>query len=68
MRVTIDDNRCQGHGRCYALAPEFFEPDDLGDGRIVGDGTVPEGLEDSVRRAVLNCPEEAISIDDGSES
>ena len=25
MRVRIDDEKCEGHGRCYGLAPELFE-------------------------------------------
>ena len=31
MRVTIDVDKCQGHNRCYALAPELFDVDDLQD-------------------------------------
>ena len=33
MKVRVDDTLCQGHGRCYALAPELFEPDDIGNGQ-----------------------------------
>lgn len=62
MKVQIDDQRCEGHGRCYALAPAVFEPDDLGQGQVVGDGTVAPGEEDRARLAVANCPEVAISI------
>ena len=40
MKVHVDEERCEGHGRCYALAPAVFEPDDLGDGKAIGDGTV----------------------------
>jgi ferredoxin len=64
MRVRIDHERCTGHGRCYALAPEVFEPDDLGQGRVIGDGEVPPGLEGAARRAVANCPEEAVIAQD----
>jgi ferredoxin len=64
VRVRIDDSRCQGHGRCYALAPALFEPDDIGNARVVGDGTVPTGLEADARLAVLNCPEEAVGIEE----
>jgi ferredoxin len=66
MRVHVDPDICQGHGRCYSLAPEVFEPDELGDGHEVGDGTVPPGQEDAARKAVLNCPERAITIEEGS--
>ena len=24
MRVTVDSDKCQGHNRCYALAPDVF--------------------------------------------
>jgi ferredoxin len=37
--------RCQGHTRCYAVAPELFELDDLGNSHEVGDGLVPPELE-----------------------
>ena len=66
MRVRIDDTRCEGHGRCYAVAPEQFEPDDVGYGRVVGDGTVPPGLAAAARRAVANCPEQAITLSEES--
>ena len=65
MRVHVDSERCQGHGRCYATAPELFVPDDLGNGREVGDGTVPTDLEGRARLAVANCPERAITIEEG---
>jgi ferredoxin len=64
VRVRVDDDKCQGHGRCYALAPELFESDDFGNAVVVGNGVVPEGLEDRARLAVDNCPEYAIEIVD----
>ena len=66
MKVRVDDQRCEGHGRCYATAPELFEPDDLGNGHETGDGTVPVGLEHKAQVAVANCPEQAISIVDAT--
>jgi len=64
LRVRIDADRCEGHGRCYNLAPELFAPDDIGDGTVVGDGVVPPELEHKARLAVANCPELAITITD----
>src|SRR6478736_9680834 len=29
MRVHVDGDRCQGHNRCYAIAPDLFDVDDL---------------------------------------
>ena len=64
MRVHVDPDRCQGHNRCYALAPELFEVDDLGMASALGDGSVPPVLEEKARLAVANCPEFAVSISD----
>ena len=64
MRVRVDPERCQGHGRCYALAPEVFESDDLGNAVVVGDGTVAPGREQDALLAVDNCPEFAIEVDE----
>jgi len=64
MRVEIDGEKCQGHNRCYALAPELFDVDDYGNAVVIGDGAVPAELEDKARLAVANCPEFAISIID----
>ena len=62
MRVSIDSEKCQGHNRCYALAPELFDVDDYGMALVIGDGSVSAGLEDKARLAVANCPEFAISL------
>jgi ferredoxin len=64
MKVKIDAERCEGHGRCYATAPELFVPDDIGDGLVVGDGTVSDDLVAKARLAVANCPERAITIEE----
>ncbi|MBV8693003.1 MAG: ferredoxin [Actinobacteria bacterium] len=63
MRLTIDVERCQGHGRCYDLAPELFAPDDAGHAVLVDpDGTVGADDEARARDAVRNCPEGALSV------
>ncbi len=61
-RVEVDQEKCQGHNRCYSLAPELFDVDDLGTASARGDGLVPDDLVDKARRAVANCPEFAISM------
>ena len=66
VKVHVDQEKCQGHNRCYALAPELFDVDDLGYAKEMGDGTVPAGMEDKARLAVSNCPEYAISIEEDS--
>lgn len=60
MKVQINSDKCQGHGRCYDLAPGLFGDDEQGYGMVLGDGSVPAGLEHDARLAELNCPERAI--------
>ena len=43
MRVHVVSEKCQGHNRCYAIAPELFDVDDLGFATEVNDGEVPAG-------------------------
>ncbi|HYB47919.1 MAG TPA: ferredoxin [Streptosporangiaceae bacterium] len=62
MKVQINTERCQGHGRCYDLAPGLFGDDDEGYGMVLGDAVVPPGREQDARRAVVNCPEHAIEL------
>lgn len=64
MRVRVDDERCEGHGRCYAVAPELFEPDDIGNAVVIGDGIVPAELTSKARLAAENCPEHAVTIEE----
>ena len=45
MKVQINPELCQGHGRCYDLAPGLFGDDDEGYGQVLGDGTVPPEAE-----------------------
>jgi ferredoxin len=61
MKLLIDADACTGHGRCYVLAPEVFEPDDEGHSVGLVD-EVPADLLDKARLAVANCPESAITI------
>ena len=66
LRVHVDSEKCQGHNRCYALAPELFDVDDLGFATELNEGVVPAALEDKARAAAANCPEFAISITETS--
>jgi ferredoxin len=63
MKVRVDEERCQGHSRCMALAPEVFEVDDYGMSHVLIDGEVPTELEDKAKLAAVNCPERAIIIE-----
>jgi ferredoxin len=62
VKVHIDSERCQGHGRCYDLTPGLFADDEEGYGQVIGDGVVPPGQEGQARLAAANCPERAIDL------
>ncbi len=64
MRVEVNSELCQGHNRCFALAPELFDVDDYGNAVVIGDGEVSAELADKARLALANCPEYAITIID----
>jgi ferredoxin len=62
VHVHVDPQLCQGHNRCYAIAPELFEVDDEGNATELHGGAVPSALEEKARLAVANCPEYAITL------
>ena len=64
MKIKVDAEKCEGHSRCYALAPELVDVDDLGNAFELNDGEVPEGLEDMAKLIVDICPEYAITIEE----
>ena len=66
ITVRVDPDKCQGHARCNALAPELFQLDEFGH---AGEGllvcTQPYQIEKAyVARA--NCPENAIVLTEGA--
>ena len=63
MRIRLDTDACQGHGRCYTLAPALFDSDDLGHCVLLVD-KVPAGREVEARTGVDNCPEHALTLED----
>jgi ferredoxin len=62
VKVQIDSGHCQGHGRCYDIAPGLFGEDDEGYGTVLGDGLVRAGEEQEARLAAANCPERAVIL------
>ena len=65
MKVLIDARRCTGHGRCYSLTPELFDTDDEGYGTVIAE-QVEAGspLAEGAERAIRNCPESAIRLEE----
>lgn len=61
QEIEISD-KCSGHGRCYVLEPELFEPDDDGFAVIVQTILSSDADCAAARRAVAACPEGAIVL------
>lgn len=61
LKVRVDGHRCQGHNRCIAICPEVFDADEYGYS-VVKQPEVGRELEEKVRLAEQNCPENAISV------
>lgn len=62
MEIDLDRTACQGHGRCYGLAPELFDADEEGYAVLRVAGEVPAELERKAGLAADNCPEFAITL------
>ena len=66
MKVSVDLNICQGHGRCCSNHPELFKAGD--DGKSIA--LVPDIPDDDFdtqsasRAAAMMCPHEAIIIEE----
>jgi len=60
-RVSVDADRCTGHGRCYTLAPDIFDADEVGHS-IVRIREVTGELEKHAVTGEQNCPEQAITL------
>jgi ferredoxin len=65
VRLQIS-TACQGHGRCYTLAPQLLSGDDEGYVTISGGDPIeiPEDLRELAEDVVGSCPENAISLID----
>ena len=61
MIVTVDEDRCRGHGVCTSLCPTVFTLNDDGYSEVLV-SEVPASLEEAVGDAVRQCPEKAISV------
>jgi len=59
--LEVDRDACQGHGRCYALAPALFEPDEAGFASVKVVNVPAEQLDQALL-AVNSCPELAIRL------
>ncbi|GIE92957.1 ferredoxin [Paractinoplanes rishiriensis] len=64
MRITLDRDRCEGHGVCESAAPELFRLDDQGDLEFPLDGQeIPPPLRAAAADSVLICPVAALKLE-----
>ena len=62
--VTVDGHKCEGHGRCYAVAPDLFAPiDDHGHAGFASGSLTPADKDQqaAAQRAIDACPEQALA-------
>jgi ferredoxin len=67
MKVRVDPEICAGFGICVGICPEVFELHEDGYATVLVSEVPPE-LEDLVRRAVSQCPAQAISLSGDSST
>jgi ferredoxin len=63
MKVKVDEDLCLGCGICEGLAPDVFSLANEPFAEVLVD-VVPAEMEDDVRQAAEDCPEEAITIEE----
>ena len=61
MKVQVNSDMCEGHGKCELAAPEVFKlgADDVS--VVLMAGEIPANLVDKVERAIRLCPRQAIT-------
>lgn len=64
VRVRVDNAKCSGHARCYAVDPELFPIDDSGYSSLQPREVKPED-EQATRAGVAACPENALVLEKG---
>ena len=63
MRISVDAGECIGHGRCYAVSPQVYAPDDEGFCADSGSSRdIDAGLETAARAGAQACPAGAIKL------
>lgn len=63
MFISIDADKCMGHGRCYAVAPDLLTDDE--EGFVAERGqcwSIPDDLVGQAEDAADACPEGAIAV------
>jgi ferredoxin len=62
MKIKLDRTMCDGFGKCAEHAPTVFSLDEWGYASLADGPEISGELEPAVRRAILDCPVDAITI------
>ncbi len=60
MKVVVNADKCEGHGKCEKAAPAVFKLGDDDVSRVLVDD-VPESQRGQVDAAIRLCPRQAIA-------
>ena len=63
MKITVDRDRCEGHGVCEEIAPEVYRLDDSGELELLHKD-VPQVLAAKARSGARLCPVAALTVMD----
>lgn len=64
MKISVNEEVCDGHGQCYGVDPDLFPLNDDGYSDIGQGKPVPPGQEAIAREGVLACPVSALTVDE----
>ena len=64
MKISLDEDRCDGHGQCAVVDPDLFPLNDDGYSDVGRHRPVPAGQEQIARDGVAACPVAALTIDE----
>jgi ferredoxin len=67
MKIRIDYDRCAGHARCEAVAPDIFATDEVEGKVVLRLERVSGALEQTALRGAKSCPERAIIVMGGED-
>ena len=63
MRLSVDESRCTGHGRCYSVAPKLLSDDEEGFVTLRGGSMeITDSQVADASDSVAACPELAITL------
>lgn len=63
MKISLDEDQCDGHGQCAVVDADLFPLNDDGYSDVGQNRPVPIGQEQIARDGVAACPMVALTIE-----